>query len=818
MVSSGGCVQHENRRVGACVDRHPMMPGLARRGAAVRHALRFAMGGLTLAALAACSGMGGSGGSASSSTTSATSATSATSTTSTTTTSTSGPVIDFQPSPSSVAAGAGTTLAWKVSGAASCLASGGWSGTKPLNGSAAIETLGATTTFTLTCQGPGGASTQSTEVIVAAPAPSVSLVAKSTTLGAGMTTMLTWAAQEASACTASGGWSGNVPTSGSQATAALAATTIFTITCTGAGGTATQSTTVTVASTAPSITISATPSSVTSGQTAGLTWTTRDATACEGSGAWSGPKPLSGSLTTGALAANTTYSLSCTGPAGSATQTAVISVTPAVPTVSFAAMPSTIVKGSSAMLSWSSANATSCVGSGAWIGVKALAGSQSTGIVPLSSTYILTCKGTGGTATQSTTVSVAASTDAPTVSLSVGPSAIESGESSTLNWSATHATSCFASGAWTGEKPIRGSQSTGSLTSTSTYTLTCRGPGGGASQTATVSVTPPLPTISLSASPSTITTGSSSSLTWLTSHATKCTAGGDWSGSRAAKGSESTGALHASASYSLTCSGPGGVATQAVTVTVTTPAPTVTISASPTTVKSGSTATLEWSSTDATSCVASGGWTGAEPLRGSQTTVALSNTTDFTLTCQGKGGSASQSVTVTVAAAAPTVSLSASPSSISSGATSMLTWTSTNASACTASGGWSGSLAISGSKSTPALTQTTTYTLTCTGSAGTARQSTTVVVSTSSGNGAATLSWSAPTTNTNGTAVTPLTGYTVFYGTSPTNLTKSVAVSGANTLSYQITGLSSGTWYFAVAADAADGTQSALSKLGSKTI
>jgi hypothetical protein len=83
--------------------------------------------------------------------------------------------------------------------------------------------------------------------------------------------------------------------------------------------------------------------------------------------------------------------------------------------------------------------------------------------------------------------------------------------------------------------------------------------------------------------------------------------------------------------------------------------------------------------------------------------------------------------------------------------------------------------------------------------------------------GSATLMWSAPTENTNGTAVTPLSGYTIYYGTTEGSLTQSVVVSGATTLTYTITGLTTGTWYFAVAADAADGTQSAMSEIGSKT-
>jgi hypothetical protein len=163
------------------------------------------------------------------------------------------------------------------------------------------------------------------------------------------------------------------------------------------------------------------------------------------------------------------------------------------------------------------------------------------------------------------------------------------------------------------------------------------------------------------------------------------------------------------------------------------------------------------------------------------------------------------------------VSLSASPASISSGSSSTLTWTSSNATACTASGGWSGAQAISGSKSTGALSATTVYTLSCTGAGGTTNQSATVTV-TASNNGTATLTWVPPTQNTDGTPVTTLIGYHIYYGTSAGSMTQSIVISSASTTSYEITGLASGTWYFAVAADAADGTESAPSNVGSKTI
>ena len=83
--------------------------------------------------------------------------------------------------------------------------------------------------------------------------------------------------------------------------------------------------------------------------------------------------------------------------------------------------------------------------------------------------------------------------------------------------------------------------------------------------------------------------------------------------------------------------------------TVTTPAPTVTITATPTSVTSGSASTLSWSSANATSCTASGAWSGTKSTSGSQSTGNLTANSTFTLSCTGTGGTTSQSTTVNVA-------------------------------------------------------------------------------------------------------------------------------------------------------------------------
>jgi hypothetical protein len=84
--------------------------------------------------------------------------------------------------------------------------------------------------------------------------------------------------------------------------------------------------------------------------------------------------------------------------------------------------------------------------------------------------------------------------------------------------------------------------------------------------------------------------------------------------------------------------------------------PTVTFTASPSSVTSGETTQLTWSSQNATACTASGSsaWVGPEATSGSSA-VVITSTVALTLTCTGGGGSASQSVTVT-ATAAPTSS------------------------------------------------------------------------------------------------------------------------------------------------------------------
>jgi hypothetical protein len=84
--------------------------------------------------------------------------------------------------------------------------------------------------------------------------------------------------------------------------------------------------------------------------------------------------------------------------------------------------------------------------------------------------------------------------------------------------------------------------------------------------------------------------------------------------------------------------------------------------------------------------------------------------------------------------------------------------------------------------------------------------------------GTANLTWTAPTENTDGTPLTDLAGYTIYYGTDSSDLNQTIQVPIPSATSYEISNLPSGIYYFAVAAFTAEGMQSDQSTVGPKTI
>lgn len=89
---------------------------------------------------------------------------------------------------------------------------------------------------------------------------------------------------------------------------------------------------------------------------------------------------------------------------------------------------------------------------------------------------------------------------------------------------------------------------------------------------------------------------------------------------------------------------------------------------------------------------------------------------------------------------------------------------------------------------------------------------------TESANASVTLSWSAPTENTNGTPLTNLAGYWIYYGTSADAMTKSVQIANPGVVTYVLSNLSPGTWYFSMTAYSTADVQSPNSAVASHVI
>lgn len=84
--------------------------------------------------------------------------------------------------------------------------------------------------------------------------------------------------------------------------------------------------------------------------------------------------------------------------------------------------------------------------------------------------------------------------------------------------------------------------------------------------------------------------------------------------------------------------------------------------------------------------------------------------------------------------------------------------------------------------------------------------------------GSATLSWTPPTQNSDGSTLGNLAGFRVMYGRTSSNLDQTVNVDNPSVNRYVVENLSSGTWYFAVVAVNASGVASQLSNTANKTI
>ena len=93
-----------------------------------------------------------------------------------------------------------------------------------------------------------------------------------------------------------------------------------------------------------------------------------------------------------------------------------------------------------------------------------------------------------------------------------------------------------------------------------------------------------------------------------------------------------------------------------------------------------------------------------------------------------------------------------------------------------------------------------------------------ITVTSTTTTGSVTLSWQAPTRNTDGSPLTDLAGHRVHYGTAPGDYTESVQLPGMTMTSVVIENLAPARWYFAVKAYNSAGVESDFSSPVNKLI
>jgi hypothetical protein len=398
------------------------------------------------------------------------------------------------------------------------------------------------------------------------------------------------------------------------------------------------------------------------------------------------------------------------------------------PVCTLSASPASIDKGDNVTLKWATTNATS-VTINQSVGAVALDGSKVVRDVNATKTFTLTATGRGGTVQCSDKVVVKV-TPKPTCTLSVTPGTIASGGSATVKWTTSNAKTVSINQG-VGSVSLDGSRAINNITSSKTFTLTAKGDGGTVTCTDNIvvqQVVTPQPTCTLSASPRNVANGGSTTLTWTTNNATSVSIN-QGIGSVALDGSRAVNNITSNKNFTLTATGAGGTVTcdDSVTVQQIPNAPTCEISVHPGTVQYGGSATVTWSSTNASSASINQG-IGSVALSGSRAINSIYTPRTYVLTVTGTGGTATCSDSIDVQEEEEedvSCNIWASDTRIERGESTTVSWGSDNATSATLTS--FGSVSLDGTRSVSPY-HTTTYTLTVRNSNDSRTCSTTIYV------------------------------------------------------------------------------------------
>jgi hypothetical protein len=84
--------------------------------------------------------------------------------------------------------------------------------------------------------------------------------------------------------------------------------------------------------------------------------------------------------------------------------------------------------------------------------------------------------------------------------------------------------------------------------------------------------------------------------------------------------------------------------------------------------------------------------------------------------------------------------------------------------------------------------------------------------------GSATLTWMPPIQNTDGTVLTDLAGYKIYYGTSPGSYPNEITINNSGITTYVVDNLTADTWYFVSTSFNSSGMESDFSNIATTTI
>ena len=530
------------------------------------------------------------------------------------------PVVNISATPSAVDYNGSTNLTWAATNAASCTASGDWSGTKSTSFHEEVGPLTANKTYKISCTGAGGTSdtaevtvTIKTADTTAASCDSIAQAIVNSVGGCSNVNATTYSNVHRYCCSAAtgggtgggggtgtGGGAGGGSTGGGSGSSSVGGggsksssgggggfgVGVFGGVMSTGGGAAGGG----AQGLSPTMVFVVDRSQINKGESINFSWSSTNASECNASGGWSGSKGTSGSARFGPINGTKEFGLTCKSSSGEARRIITIVVPSAyVPPVQpvFEQIPTF---------------------TGPLEEIPPAAGSKSQG----SAKAVKPPAKKLAVATQGAKITPLVSP--PVISFSAD-TALAAGDSTTLLWAVSNANSCTALGSWVGTRGLSGTENTGSIKDDATYVLTCTGNGGEASKTIKITIT-----------------GKKGLIATLFDGIVGLFAGRD--SSQQEIESENTiisveqGEMNIPEEIV-----PGG---RAISQDFDGP-PEVTLEVTPI-IRAGRTANIEWEVGNANKCIAGGAWSGGKDQSGKEISATLYEDTTYTLTCAGQEG------------------------------------------------------------------------------------------------------------------------------------------------------------------------------------